>query len=94
MRNNQNTAIVLLLISASILTAVLIGVWAGSSEPAFAGTTTRDGDFAVATGAFSDQIDVLYMVDISAQQLNAYVVNVNTRAIELRDSVDLERAFR
>ena len=94
MRNNQNAAIVLLLVSAAILTGVLVGMWQQTSEPALASTTTRDGDFAAATGAFSDQLDMLYLIDIRAQQLNLYVANINTNAIELRDTVDLARAFR
>lgn len=94
MKNNENSAIMLLLISTAILTALLISIYSNTSQPAFADAATRAGDYTMATGAWDDQVDLLYVIDIGAQKLNAYVVNINTSAIEFRDSVDLTKVFR
>jgi len=96
MQSNQNTVIVLLLISAAVLAGLLVG-------HAFADSPTLSPSFAVVrpssiytmcTGAWDAEVDILYVLDVNAQKLNAYVTNTRTEAIELFDSVSLPQAFR
>jgi len=100
--DNQNTVIVLLMISASILTAFLLGGFV-MQDRADADAPARSPDMVVSrppnmytmcTGAWDDTIDILYVLDINAQKLNAYVTNDKTEAIEQFDSISLPQAFR
>ena len=94
MKRSENTAIVLLMTTAAILAAVIIGGFVNAPEQAFADASTRDGDYTIATGAYDNDTDLLYVIDMAAQKLNVYVVNTQTKAIELRDKVNLRQAFR
>ncbi len=38
-------------------------------------------------------IDILYVMDINAEKLNAYVTNTKTEAIEQFDTISLPQAF-
>ena len=102
-KNNQNTLIVLLMISASILTAFLVGGFVATQETADADAPAHSPDMVVSrppnmytmcTGAWDSTIDILYVLDINAQKLNAYVTNDKTEAIEQFDSIALPPAFR
>lgn len=102
-QNNQNTVIVLLMISASILTAFLVGGFVATQETADADAPAHSPDMVVSrppnmytmcTGAWDSTIDILYVLDINAQKLNAYVTNDKTEAIEQFDSIALPPAFR
>lgn len=93
MKTNQNTAIIMMLISAAILSAVLVGTYTNTSQRAYADTGTRDGDYTMAAGMYASDRDLLYIIDIANQKLNVYVININTRAIEFGDSVDLRQIF-
>jgi len=88
MQNNANVVIVLLVISAAVLTAVLVGTaYADSSS-------TRAGDYAAATGSLDTERDLLYVIDIAAGRLNVYNVNRKSNTIDLGGSVDLARPSR
>jgi len=102
MNSNQNTVIVLLMISAGVLTGLLIGGFVGTQEPAEADTPTRSPStlvtaapraYSICTGGWDTSIDILYVLDINAQKLNAYVTNTKTEAIEQFDSISLPAAF-
>ena len=96
MKNDQNTVIVLLCISAAVLAGLLVGhalADAPALSPSFA--VVRPANiYTICTGAWDKEIDILYVLDVNAQQLNAYVTNTKTEAIELFDSVSLPQAFR
>jgi predicted small secreted protein len=91
MNNPQNAAIVLLLVSAAILTGVLVSTFTGTGrDAAAAGSSVREGDYTMTTAAWRDDTDLLYILDIAARQINVYVYNRTTNAIELRDSASLK----
>ena len=93
--NSQNTTIVILLVTAAILSAVLVGIFAGSSETALAAPSVRGGDYSVCTGNQpGGEGDLLFVVNMEARQLNVYNMNVKTNAVDLIQKVDLDRAFR
>lgn len=87
MKNTENVTIVLLLVTAVILGAMLIG-------SARADTPTRFGRYILCTGAHSESKDLLYIIDVETNVLNVYEVNTNKKVIEMRDSVKLDTAFR
>jgi len=91
MNTRQNITIGLLLLTAIILGAMVVSTYTAS--PAYAASSIKQGDYIMVTGAASDKIDLLYVVDIAARRLNAYYVDFNTSSIELMDSVDLKQVF-
>jgi len=94
MKDPQNITIVLLLISAAVLGAMLIASYTTLDRTAYASTTARGGDYIMSTGARSGTRELLFVIDLAARRLNCYETNINTWAIDLQDSVDLEAAFK
>jgi hypothetical protein len=94
MNDTRNIAIVLLLVSAAVLTAVVVALQ-NTAEPALAAAaSSRGGEYIMATGGWSDTRDLLYIVDIAAEKLNVYSVDLNENAVQREDSVDLAELFR
>jgi len=93
MKNSQNITIVLLVVSAGILTAMLIGMHVTNTPTAQADTTVKQGRYIVSVGTWSSSTDFVYIVDIAAQQMNAYVADRQGRKITPLDKVDLSKAF-
>lgn len=94
MNNTQNVTIVLLLISAAILSALLAGIYVNTHRPANAEVTVKQGRWIVAVGKWSSSMDLVYVVDITTRRLNAYAANRTQRRLQLLDSTDLEPVFR
>lgn len=92
MKDGQNIAIGLLAATGVILAAMLISDF--TSTTAYADTPIKEGDYMLGTGAVSSSTDLIYVIDIANRQLNVYIANINTNAIDIVDAVDLERAFR
>lgn len=92
MKNNQNLAIVVLAITATILLAMLLGLRADA--PAYAEASIKQGDYIMVNGAITQGTDFVYIIDIAARKLNVYALDRRAgKGIEIRDSVELERAF-
>ena len=92
MKDPQNIAIVLLLVTAGLLTAALAGVL--QTKPAYGDKAIKQGDYIMLTGAWSASTDLLYVVDIAERRLNVYFAGPQTdNSIQMIESVDLERAF-
>ncbi len=92
MKNTQNVTIVLLLMTAAILT----GLMAASTlytEPAAAATSGRGGDYIVATGLFDSDADFVYVLDVANAKLNLYYPDINTKQLTLGTSVNLAQTF-
>ena len=96
MKSNQNIVIVLLAISAVVLTAFLVGNALADSPTRSAGlTVVRPASiFTMCTGSWDVGMDILYVLDVDAQRLNAYYINTKTESVDLQDSVSLPAAFR
>ncbi len=93
MQKTQNITIVLLLMTAAILTSLLAGSWL-YTEPAYASGTSRAGDYIMANGTFDSDTDFIYVLDVANAKLNLYYPNINTKALTLGTSVDLRSTFR
>ena len=94
MQNTGTLTIVLLVVSAMVLTAMLVGGFCQTSTSAQAtGASARLGNYILASGQWTADVDLLYVINITARRLNVYYANTDTNAVELIDSVDLERAF-
>ena len=65
----------------------------GTAAPAHADTPVRGGDYIMITGAYSDSVDLLYVIDVVAQKVNTYVFNPQTNELVLRDQFDLKPVF-
>ena len=94
MRETQNITICLLLVTAGILAAMLIGSYMTLDNAAYASATQKQGDYIVSTGSRSSSTELLFVIDIAANRLNVYLTNINTWSLELLDTADLARAFR
>jgi len=94
MKNTQNITIVMLLMCAIALTTLLVAGWVYTGETAYATATDRGGDYIIATGAFDDTQDVVYVLDIANAKLNLYYPDVNTNQLQLGTSLNLGTAFR
>jgi uncharacterized protein (UPF0333 family) len=93
MKNTQNIWIVLLLVTAAILTSLLVGGYL-YTQPAYAGTSqSKAGDYAMAAGAYNQDSDFVYVIDIANSKLAVYYSNVTTNTLMIGDKVDLAKAF-
>lgn len=91
MKDTQNATIAVLCVSAAILASVLVLM--AVTRPAPADSPTTGGEYILITGAYSSGTDILYVVDLRAQRLNAYAFDRTNNSIRLADQVNLQRAF-
>ena len=93
MKNTPNLTIVLLVVTASILTTLLVAGYV-YNQPAYAATAqSKGGDYIMAAGSYNQESDFIYVVDIANNKLNVYYANINTNALVPGGSVDLAKAF-
>lgn len=92
--DSRNTTLALLTITACLLGTVVLLVQTNHSAVA-AGSESRAGDYILCPGAISTGTDLVYVIDIASQKLNAYGANINTRTVELVPgcAVDLRLVF-
>ena len=68
MNDSKNITIVMLLISAVILSVLLL-----ATQPTHAGNSSaRFGDYVMSAGARADSFDNLYVIDVLQKRLNVY----------------------
>lgn len=94
MIDTQDIAAILLTVTAVILAALLLIIYAGTVSPVYGDTAIRQGDYMLCAGARSGSTDLVYVTDIAARRLNVYYPNLNANTLELIDTVNLEQAFR
>ena len=91
MNDSKNVTIVMLLISAVVLTVLMLA----TTQPADAGNTSaRFGDYVMSPGARADSFDNLYVIDVLQKKLNVYSTDPNKRRLEILDSIDLTQYFQ
>jgi len=91
MQKTQNITIVMLLMTAAILTGLLISAY---TPPAYASGVSRSGDYIMASGQYDSDMDFIYVLDIANGKLNLYYPDINTRQLTLGTSIDLIPAFK
>jgi len=93
MKTSQNITIVVLLATAVILSAMLIGVY--TSQPASAQSTMKSGRYIVCAAAFSEGKDLMFVLDMQAKQINVYIADMQNATIApVGKTVDLERPVK
>lgn len=92
MHDKTNITIAMLIVSAAILGGMML---AGTlTAPATAATPIRGGDYIMVTGSYLGAIDILYVLDIAAGKMNAYVTHpVEPFSLTLKDQINLKQAF-
>jgi len=93
MKDTQNAVIAVLAVSATILAAVL-GLMMYTGSAALADTPAAGGDYIIVTGAYSDSMDLIYVIDNQAQLLNVYRYNDNSNSVSRVEQLNLKLAFR
>ena len=94
MKNAENITILMLLATAAILSAMLIGTYWGTSQGADAEVSARRMGFIASTGKAAAYTDAMFIIDSETKRLNVYVLTDRENSIEFVANVDLERAFK
>ena len=93
MNDRQNIVIVLLLVSAAMLSMMLF--MSQRTDEAVAGNTSaRFGDYIMCPGIRSQADDNIYLIDVQEQKLICYWIEPGTDDLEPTDIVDLEKIFK
>jgi hypothetical protein len=94
MKNTQNVTIVLLIVTAAILTSLLVGGYV-YTQPAYGGASqSKGGDYIMAAGTYDQNSDFIYVVDIAKNMLAIYYVNINNNTVMMGGKEDLAKAFK
>jgi hypothetical protein len=94
MQKTQNITIVMLLMTAAILTSLLAAGWLYTEQPAYAGGVSRAGDYIMASGQYDADTDFIYVLDMANAKLNVYYPDINTNQLKIGVTVDVGAAFR
>ena len=93
MNDKKNTMIVLLVISAVLLSGMLF-VARQTSQSAKAGNTAaRFGDYVMCPGARENGADNVYVIDMRKQRMIVYMIEPGRRDMIAVDLIDLKRYF-
>jgi hypothetical protein len=93
MQKTQNITIVMLLMTAAILSSLLIAGWL-YTEPAYASGVSRSGDYIMTSGQYDADTDFIYVLDMANAKLNVYYPDINTNQLKIGVTVDVGAAFR
>jgi len=95
MKNAQNIMIAVLVVSAVLLTGVWVAMWTETQQSAQAGGEfSRYWGMVGCVGQVGNGADALYMIDVDQKRLNVYVINTQTKAVDVVKTEDLVQAFR
>jgi len=94
MKNGQNITIGLLVVSAAILTAMLIGMHVANTPQAQAQFTMKQGKYVVSVGTYSASYDLVYIMDLTTGQVNAYAADRVRKRIQIADQMEMAQVFR
>ena len=90
MKDTQTVAIVLLAVTAIILGTVLVGM---TPEPARAADATRLGNYLMATVRANGNRELVYVVNVSAQRVIVYGLDINKNEVVNVAALDLRQVF-
>jgi hypothetical protein len=86
---------VLLLITAGILTAMILPAYWGQEPAAYGDSSVRQGQYILATGGYDENIDLVYVINIETQKLVVYAPNLAKRSLDkMGVSVSLKQTPR
>jgi len=90
MQDSRNLTIGVLTITATVLFVGLVLTTSGPDSQAMAyGQLDRGGDYVIFTGQFTQNSELVYIVDAAAKRLVAYSYETSNRQIRMWDAVDL-----
>ncbi len=92
MKDTRNITLIILTVTALILGAMLVGL--NKSEPAYAVGAVKEGDFVMVNASISKNIDGIVVIDSITHTMKLYYPDTNRKSIVIKDSVDLEAAFK
>ncbi len=94
MKDNQNLAIGVLTITATVLlVGVLLGPLGSENAALGIGQIDRGGDYIVVTGQFTQNTELVYVTDAAAQRMNSYSFETTNRQFVQWESIDLRAIF-
>jgi len=91
MKDTQNITIVLLLVTAAILTAALIANY--FAQEARADVAVHRNNFILVAGEIGQDRDLVYVIDVRSKKLVAYDIDRDKRAVTVFERIDLGKAF-
>jgi len=94
MQKTQNITIVMLLMTAAILSSLIVAGWLYTEQPAYGSGVSRAGDYIMASGQYDADTDFVYVLDIANAKLNLYYPDINTNQLKIGITVDVGAAFR
>jgi hypothetical protein len=92
MNNPKNIVIVLLCVTAAIMAGMLVGLWHDSSAQA-AYPEVAKGDYIMFPCSWSDDVDLLCVIDVATKKMKVYNINKTTHGMDVAPDVDLKQVF-
>jgi hypothetical protein len=93
MNRNLNTPILLLAISAIVLSVMVFSLHTPEKAHAF-GDTVRRGRFLMSVGRLDNDTDLLYVVDLKSQVLSVYASSERNKRLGRITSAKLNDIFK
>jgi len=94
MKNAENITIGVLVVSAAIITGLLIAVHVSNTPQAQAQTTIKQGQYIVSVGTYTSSYDFVYIVDIRTGRMNAYAAERQRKRVALVTEIEMAPVFQ
>ena len=91
MKDTQNITIGFLLVTAAILSALLIGAY--TTRNAYADSPDKGSGYLMVAGQTSSTADFIYVIDVASGRLNTYGYDRDRKAIGMGVPIELEQLF-
>ncbi len=82
MKKNETILIVLLLATATVLTAMLVMSWQGTGQSAHAAVGVQGGDYIMTAAKVRNGREVLYIIDARNRKMMVYYLNEKTDSLD------------
>ena len=93
MKNAENISLVLLAVTAAVLTGLLVGAYL-HNEPAYAAApSVSGGDYVMSIGGYDQDNEFVWVINMASNQLILYGIDINARSIRTVGTADLSRPF-
>jgi hypothetical protein len=96
MNDRQNLTIGLLCVTAALLATAVFFLQSTDNAVA-AGSESREGDYIMVSNTVTSNNDVVFVIDVGSQKMNAYMVDKDPRRNEIiliaGTTVDLKNVF-
>lgn len=93
MNNSGNVALVTLTLTAALL-AGLLAITLGTDDAAAGDPALKGNNYVLLTVQSGNRPEFVCVVDMSSRRMSLYSMDPRREALDLRDRVELEQAFR